>query len=193
MKLQPVTAFVVQAGLYSSKETAQAEQEKLRKDGLPAQVMDMSELGMDGKYALFIGISGSINEAKSLSQELSTGGVETFAKEINAGGKTVKGIEEEEKKLLELAPQLYQTISGNMHELKSSTLSEDNKAAFAKLEKSMTEIDKEKLKSESVLQVHAALQEASSQYKKFAEKPGRDTEIALQQHLLSFLALYQNV
>ena len=97
VKLQPVTAFVVQAGLYSSKETAQAEQEKLRKDGLPAQVMDMSELGMDGKYALFIGISGSINEAKSLSQELSTGGVETFAKEINAGGKTVKEIEEEEK------------------------------------------------------------------------------------------------
>ena len=57
----------------------------------------------------------------------------------------------------------------------------------------MTEINKEKLKSESVLEVYSALKEASSQYKKFAEKPGRDTEIALQQYLLSFLALYQNV
>ena len=189
VQLQPLTAYVVQAGIYSAKETAEAEQEKLRKDGLPVQAMDMSTMGLDGKYALFIGISGSISGAKNLSQELSAGGTETFAKEIKTGAKTVKGVAEEEKKLLELAPQLFQIISGNM----ASTLSEDNQAAFAKLENTMTAIDKEKLINESVLEVYSTLEEASSQYKKFQENPSHDTEIALQQHLLSFLAFYQNV
>lgn len=193
VKLPPLTAYVVQAGIYSSKETAQAEQEKLRKNGLPAQAIDMGKMGMDGKYALFIGISNSMNGAKNLSHELGNGEIETFAKEITTAEKTVKGVEEEEKKLLELAPNLFQTISGNMEDLKTSTLSQEKKAAFAKWDKGMLEIDKEKLKNESALQVYGALIDASSQYKKYEEKTGRDTEIALQQHLLSFLALYQNV
>jgi stage II sporulation protein B len=192
VQLQPLTAYVVQAGIYSSTETAQVEQEKLRKEGLPVQAIDMSKMGMDGKYALFIGMSGTINGAKNLSQELSAGGMETFAKEINTGAKTIKGVAEEEMKLLELAPQLFQTISGNMGDLQSSTLSEENQAAFAELEKRLTAIDKEKLKNESVLQVYSTLVKASSQYRKFQDSPSRDTDIALQQRLLSFLALYQN-
>jgi stage II sporulation protein B len=192
--LQPITTYVVQAGIYSAKETAQEEQAKLRNEGVPAQVMDMGNLGMSGKFALFIGVASNIAEAKTLSQELGAGGIETFAKEITVGKKSVKGIGDEEGKLLEMAPQLFQTMIVNISDGRaSSQISPENKAAFAKQEKSLAAIKKEQLKSEKMVQLYAEAAAASSQFKKNEGKLDSSTERAIQQHLLAFLALYQEL
>lgn len=194
IELQPITTYVVQAGIYSAKETAQEEQAKLRNEGIPAQVMDMGNLGMSGKFALFIGVANNIAEAKTLSQELGAGGIETFAKEITVGKKTVKGIGSEESKLLEMAPQLFQTMTVNISDGRgSSQISPESKAAFAKQEKSLVAIKKEQLKSEKMVQLYAEATAAASQFMKNEGKLDSRTEVAIQQHLLAFLALYQEV
>lgn len=175
-QLPALTTYVVQAGIYSSEETALSEQERLRGQGLPAQAVDMSGIGMEGKYALFVSISGSINEAKKISQDLSAAGTETFAKEVSFSGKTIAGITAEEAKLLALSPQLFQTMNST----------EDSKEAFEQLEK----IDKEQLQNDKVKQIYGALTAAATEYKKITDKPDRETEKALQQYLLHYLSLY---
>ncbi|MBB6445871.1 SPOR domain-containing protein [Bacillus benzoevorans] len=194
IELPPITASVVQAGIYSVKETAYEEQSKLRNKGIPAQVMDMENLGMSGKFALFIGVSNSIAEAKTLSQELGARGIETFAKEITIGEKTVKGIGGEESKLLEIAPQIFQTMTVNLSDGRADAkISPENKAAFAKQEKSLAAIKKDNLKTEKIVQLYAEATAAASQFMKYEDKLDSGTETAVQQHLLAFLALYQEL
>lgn len=189
--LPPLTTYVVQAGIYSAKETAQKEQERLKNKGIPAQVIDMENLDMSGKFALFIGVSNNITGAKTVSQERAAEGIETFAKEITVGKKTVKGISGEEGKLLEMAPQLFQTITVNVNDLRASAkVSPENQAALAKQEKVLAEINKDKLKNEKAVQLYSEAAAASSQFKKYADKPDNGTETTVQQHLLTILALY---
>lgn len=192
--LKQVEAFVVQAGVYSSREMAEREQTALTNTEIPAQVLDMSELGMAGKFAVFVGIANTAEEAKKLSQEISAGGLETFTKEIKVGGKNIAVEAEDERKLLAAAPDMYQSISAAFYERKGTDkLSAERQLALSQLEKNLTAIDKEKINSKQVLQIYSELKEGDSQLKNYIEKPNADTETAIQQHLLTFFAVYHEL
>ncbi len=102
---QSLTAAVVQEGIYSTKESAAQIKQKLNDKGTPAEVFTS-----DGQFALFVGVSNQVEEAKSIGNGLKASGVDTYSKQWIVGEKNLSNLHDEEKKLLEISPQIFQSI-----------------------------------------------------------------------------------
>ena len=120
LTLPSLSTSVVQEGVYASQEGAEQIQTTLKEKGIPAGIFSV-----DGKFALFIGVASNIEHAKEIGQAFKASGTDTFSKEFIIKEKTVSNLQEEEKKVLELAPAVYQTLltslsKGNPTEMKAT-------------------------------------------------------------------------
>ncbi|WP_338470401.1 hypothetical protein R4Z10_16585 [Niallia sp. XMNu-256] len=184
-----IAAAVVQEGIYSTQESAAQIKKGLNDKGIPAEVFTS-----DGQFALFVGVSNQVEGAKSIGTELKASGVDTYAKQWSVGEKNLSNLHDEEKKLLEASPQIFQSIlasvaSTNGTDKVPQGLMDEVNQQHASLKK----ISKEKLQNKNIIQLHSQLEAAVAQLKIYDQKPQTSTLNTVQQHLLTFLANYQSL
>jgi stage II sporulation protein B len=189
LTLQPVSTYVVQAGVYTNKDAATSNQQDFKDKGTPSQVVEM-----DGKFALFVGVADSVENAKKLSSGLDTNGVSTYSKEFTLSEKTISDIQDEEKKLLEITPDFYQSIVTSVVSISTSkSIPSTVKDKLDGQIKAMEQIDKDKLQNEQIKKLQAELGSASILIKTYEKDQKLSTKNEIQQHLLDFLAAYQKL
>jgi stage II sporulation protein B len=184
LTLPSLSASVVQEGVYGSQDSAKQTQTSLKEKGTPAEVFSV-----DGKFAIFIGVAQNIEAAKTLGQSFKASGMDTFSKGFNVEEKKVSNLQEEEKKLLELSPKLYQTLLASL----SNGIPAEMKESFEQQSATLTKIDKSKIQNKEISNMYSELEAASTQLKKSDENLDPQTLNLVQQHLLSFLSSYQRL
>jgi stage II sporulation protein B len=188
-KRQALSLAVVQEGIYSSKEGAENIKKNLNDQGIPAEVF-----AANGQFAIFVGISNNVEEAKVIGNTLKTSGIDTYAKQWSIEEKNLSKLNEEEKKVLEMSSQVYASFNESISSVNGSNpISPKLMEDVTKHTSSLTAIDKGKLQNQSIIGIHSQLEAASSQLKEYNNKPQSSTLNGVQQHLLSFLSNYQSL
>ncbi|MCL6572086.1 MAG: hypothetical protein K6T88_10445 [Bacillus sp. (in: Bacteria)] len=185
--INQLTAYVIQGGVYTSKDGAQASSTQLTAIGVPSQSLDIN-----GKVYLFLGVAGSIEMAKSLGGQYKDNGVdEVFAKPLVLDEKDITDITENEKTFLEAVPNIYQTLSlASSSALVNKAMPEESSQALAGIEE---QLKVNSLKNEKVKNLHTELTGASELVKAFQESKETKSLTEAQQHLLNFLSLYYSM
>ncbi|MDQ0269984.1 SPOR domain-containing protein [Cytobacillus purgationiresistens] len=187
--IQAITTYVVQGGVFSNKESADGEKKTYAEKGMPALVKDMN-----GNQVIFIGIADSIENAKEVGKHLENKGVNVFAKEYNIEGGTVSNLSAEEKKMLELLPQIFTDLTTVATEgMLKGKLADSTVEKLKGNEASIKGINQTKLKNENIIAVNESIIKAVEQAGAFQTSADADALTQLQQHLLSFLSVYQKI
>ncbi len=187
--LEPITTYVVQGGVFSNKEAAKQIQEANAQKDASGQIIEMG-----GQTFLFLGVSDSIDHAKAIGADLKRKGIDVFAKKIAFEEKSVEGLNAEEKKLLEMAPALYQSLSAGasgaaVEKSISAGLLEDIKKQSDNLNK----LPADQIKNQSLISIREELSNASKQLDAFQKSGDAGSASKVQEHLLAFLAAYQSL
>ncbi|MCA1025304.1 SPOR domain-containing protein [Cytobacillus kochii] len=124
-ELPALDTFIVQGGVFTTKDSAEGIAASYKEKGIPTFIHQNQE-----QYTLIIGVAATSEAAKTMSTQLEGQGAEVFAKEYTIDGAKVEGLTAEEKKILELSPQVYQLLTGEASPEQinaySSTLNEIN-------------------------------------------------------------------
>src|SRR5205807_2063474 len=89
-----IQAFLVQGGVFSTKESAQEVQALIRAKNVPAEVFQIEK-----DYYLFLGAAENLEASKELALIYKTQDIDVFWKEVDFTTKRVAGDKEEEKVL----------------------------------------------------------------------------------------------
>ena len=181
--LPVVSTFVVQESAYSSVEAANEGKKVLDQKGIPTSVVTT-----DRSY-LLVGIGVTKESGKAIGERLTEKGIDIYAKEIQVGGIQLNEITSMEQKLLEQASQLYAplvTISTSL--TLEQTIPEEASTNVTQMKVEWDKINNKDLKSERMNQIKEELDKAIT----IALNPSKEKSTELQQHLLSFLSLYQS-
>lgn len=110
---QPVSkewaAFMVQGGVYSSKEAAEERVLLLEEDGYSPIILKQSD-----QWYIYLGTAGSLEDAKQLAVFFNKKGTETFWKEVQFSGKSRQGYTKAEQKAIQamlLNVQQYDAVT----------------------------------------------------------------------------------
>lgn len=181
------TTFVIQGGVFASKEGADETVNQLETLGVPSQ-----SIKMDDKYYLFLGVADSIEAAKSLGVHYKENGVaDVFAKPLLVGEKNVSGLTEKEKSFLEAVPTIYQTLSMvTSRALITNQIPADGESVLASIQK---QLKVSGIKNEKVKSMKTELAGAEEQVKEFESSKDAKSISKAQQHLLKFLATYISI
>jgi len=186
--LQPLITAVVQEGMYSSQNAAEDILSALKEKGTPAEI-----LPIDGRFAIFVSVADTVADAKIIAKNIDGNG-ETFSKEFTMGEKKISLQHEEEKKLMELSPQLFKTLTASATTAGvSNNLSEAELKNMEKETAILSQINKEKLENKAVLDMYSQLEAAAAQLKLYEKNPEDSTFYKIQQSLLSFMAAYASL
>ncbi|MGD6895123.1 hypothetical protein [Bacillus infantis] len=186
LALEPLTVFVVQGGVFSTKDAAEKIQSTIFEKGAPAQLMEM-----EGKSYLFLGAAGSLEDAKQLGTDYKSKGMDAFAKELAAGGKTLDKLQEEDKKFLQAAPGMYSSMAAGMGAVTPGTaIPEEALKQAADVSAQLAGFDEAKLSADRVGVMQKELSEAAELIASYQKNPDEKGYYAIQQHLLSFIAAY---
>ncbi|MCM3599352.1 hypothetical protein M3175_01305 [Robertmurraya korlensis] len=181
--LPVVSTFVVQESAYSSVEAANEGKKVLDQKGIPSSVVTT-----DRSY-LLVGIGITKESAKAIGGSLTEKGIDIYAKEIKVGGIQLNEITSAEQKLLEQASQLYAplvTISTSL--TLEQTIPEEASNNVTQMKAEWDKINSKEMKSERFIHLKEELDKAIT----IAINPSKEKNSELQQHLLSFLSLYQS-
>ncbi|WP_419393646.1 stage II sporulation protein B [Cytobacillus praedii] len=187
--LDPLSTFIVQGGVFSNKGAAEQMKDGTIQLGAPAQVVEMN-----GQAFLYVSVADSIEHAKEIGVKLKSKGIEVFAKPITFEGKTLKDLQGEERKVMEAAGAIYQSLAAGASEaaagqtISASTLEEAEKQGSI-----LKNISEDKLKHEGVIAIKTELDQAIEQLRAYKQTPELSIQTKLQQHLLGFLAVYQSL
>ena len=188
-KREALSFAVVQEGIYTSKEGAENIKKNLNDQGIPAEVF-----AANGQFAIFVGVSSNVEEAKVIGNTLKSSGIDTYAKQWSIEEKNLSKLNEEEKKVLEMSSKVYASFNESISSVNGSNpISPKLMEDVTKHTSSLTTIDKGKLQNQSIIGIHSQLEAASSQLKEYNNKPQSSTLNKVQQHLLSFLTNYQSL
>ncbi|WP_428909274.1 hypothetical protein [Niallia sp. Krafla_26] len=186
---QTISAAVVQEGIYSTKESAGQIKKDLNNKGIPAEVF-----ASDQQFALYVGLSGTVEDAKLIGSKLGSSGVDTYSKQWSISEKQISKLLEEEVKTLELTPQLYQSLMTSISSVNGTNkIPQDVMDNVNKQAANLAKIDKEKLQNQHMIGIYSQLEAASAQLKVYDQNPKSSTLNMVQQHLLTFLAHYQSL
>lgn len=178
-----VSTFVVQESAYSTIEKANEGKQVLEQKGVPSAIVTT-----DRSY-LLVGIGETKENGKAIGERLGEKGIEIYAKEIQVGGNQITKITSSEQKLLEQASQLYAplvTISTSLS--LDQTTSEEASRKVEQLKVEWDKIKSDEIKNKTLVQLKEEIDKAMT----IAVNPSKEKSSELQQHLLSFLALYQS-
>lgn len=187
LELPSITAYVIQAGVFSTPENADGEAQSMATKGVPTKV-----IGIDNNSYIYVGLADNIENAKSLGTQIQGKGVETFAKEVAFGGATLSELQDSEKNILEQAPSLFQSLSEII-----TTASLSNSLPSERLDSLNGELEKwngiKAAENEQVKQIKAELDGAAENIKSYGEKNDATLLINAQQHLLNFIGVYNQL
>ncbi|MDR6122198.1 stage II sporulation protein B [Bacillus sp. SLBN-46] len=185
--IEQLTAYVIQGGVFSSKDGAKATADQITEKGIPSQLVEMS-----GKQYLFLGVADTIDMAKSLGNQYKENGVkEVFAKPLLVDEKKVADVSEKEKAFLEGAPTIYQALSiVTSGAMVTNSIPEESTKTLTALGE---QLKVSGLKNENVKKLHAELAGADAKIKDFQKSKDEKSLSAAQQHLLNFLSVYYSM
>jgi stage II sporulation protein B len=185
--IEQLTAYVIQGGVFSSKDGAKATADQITEKGIPSQLVEMS-----GKQYLFLGVADTIEMAKSLGAQYKEHGVEeVFAKPLLVDEKKVADVSEKEKAFLEGAPTIYQALSiVTSSAMVTKSIPEESTKTLTALGE---QLKVSGLKNENVKKLHAELADADAKIKEFQKSKDEKSLSAAQQHLLNFLSVYYSM
>lgn len=184
-----ISTVVIQEGIYSTKEAANKIKDEMNDKEIPAEVF-----ATDQQFALFVGISNNVEDAKLVGNRLKSDGVNTYSKQWTIEEKSITNLSAEEKKLLELSPQIFQSfIAGVSSADGTNKVPQDLMENVNKQQAGLDQIKKDKLQNKNMIQLYSQLEAAAAQLKVYDQKPKSSTLNMVQQHLLTFLANYQSL
>jgi stage II sporulation protein B len=184
--LEPLSTFIVQGGVFSNKEAAEQMKDEAIQLGASAQVVEIN-----GQFILYLSAADSIEHAKAMGVQLKTKGMEVFAKPITFDGKSLEGLQAEEKKVMEAAGAIYQSLAAGASEAAAGqTISAPTLENVEKQGSILKDIPADKLKHEGVITIKTELDQAIQQLNTYSKAPDPSSQTKLQQHLLTFLAAY---
>ncbi|KON86885.1 hypothetical protein AF332_08750 [Sporosarcina globispora] len=187
--LETFTTNVVQGGVFSNNEAAQQIQEANSQKGVNSQSIKIGE-----QTFLFLGVSGSIDQAKEIGADLKSKGIDVFAKEITFEGKTIKGLNAEEKKLAESAPAIYQSLSaGAASASLGSSITPELAEEIKNQSKAVNDVPADQIKNKTLISIREELLNASQQIDAYQTAGDSAAAGEIQEHLLAFLAAYQSL
>lgn len=187
--LEPLSTFVVQGGVFSNKEAADQIKDEAVQLGAPAQVVEMN-----GQAILYVSVADSIEHAKEIGAQLKNKGIEVFAKPVTFDGKTLNDLQGEDRKVMEAAGAVYQSLAAGASEAAASqTISASTLENAEKQGSILKDITEDKLKHNGVISIKAELDQALGQLRAFKQTPDPSIQTKLQQHLLAFLAAYHSM
>ncbi|WML47380.1 hypothetical protein RCG23_18230 [Neobacillus sp. PS3-34] len=104
----PLTTYIIQEGVYSTKQSALGVAASAEEKGVSAQVTEIN-----GKAYLFLGAADSLDNAKKLGSTYQTLGFTVYAKPFSVAEKELKKISGEEKSFFEKAISLFNGLSAS--------------------------------------------------------------------------------
>ena len=185
--LYQMTTYVIQGGVFSSKDGAKETSNELTSKGVPSQLVEMS-----GKQYLFLGVADSIETAKSLGIQYKADGVEdVFAKPLLLDEKQVSGLNDKEKSFLKNVPTIYETLSlATSTALLNNELSKESTKAITGLEE---QLKTSGLKNAKVTKIKTELTTAADKLNTYQKSKSKKSLSQAQQHLLNFLSAYYSL
>jgi stage II sporulation protein B len=178
------STYVVQEGVYTTKESAADAETKVVALGIPAKAIQV-----DGKEYLFLGTADAQDMAKQMGSFYKDKGIKGFyAKPLTFEEKIVSNLNDNEKTFLEVTPSIYQTLS-NMTStgLMTKKFSEDKTKEIDVL------VAAGGIKNEVISKLRLELFAAEEKVKNYQKtKQAKDLTEA-QQHLLNFLSQYNTL
>ncbi|WML59576.1 SPOR domain-containing protein [Neobacillus sp. PS2-9] len=185
--IEQITAYVIQGGVFSSKDGAKATADQITEKGIPSKLVEMS-----GKQYLFLGVADTIDMAKTLGNQYKENGIsEVFAKPLLVDEKKVADVSEKEKAFLEGAPTIYQALSiVTSSAMVTKSIPEESAKTLTALSE---QLKVSGLKNENVKKLHAELAGADVKIKDFQKSKDEKSLSAAQQHLLNFLSVYYSM
>lgn len=175
VELPVLSTFVVQGGVFTTKESAQTAIQSLEAKGIPAQ-----EVTSNGSFAILLGTAGTLEEVKKIAADFKNKGAEVFPKPYDVPAASIAGVTKEESIVLTAAPELFQLLSAG------NTSDGD---AVNNVKAQLTELDKIDDSKISNKQVAAVKQHLETGANAFLGKQSSE----LQAETLAFLAAWQSL
>jgi stage II sporulation protein B len=185
--LQPFTAFVVQGGVYSTKEGATEISNQVISKGTSGGIIEM-----DGKNFLFLGVADSIERAKGLGNFYKEKGIgEIWAKSFPVPEKIISDINPDEKNFLENSQSVYQMLSGITSDLIiNASIPNEVKSTLSQAETILGKVEDKKVKNTKIKDLKKELVSAMELVKDYQNPNDQKDLIKAQQHLLNYFSLY---
>lgn len=185
--LEQVSTYVIQGGVFLSKDGAKETSDNVTSKGVPSQLIEMNN-----KQYLFLGVADSIETAKSLGSQYKEDGVgDVFAKPLTLDEKQVTGLNAKDKSFLKKVPEIYQVLSAAT----STALLKDSLSDATT--KSLTDIEDQLntsgLKNAKVKKIKTELTNAVDKVNSFQKSKSTKSLSQAQQHLLNFINEYYNL
>ncbi|SFB16234.1 MULTISPECIES: hypothetical protein [unclassified Bacillus (in: firmicutes)] len=183
--LHPISTFIVQEGVYSTKDGAEKASEAAKQKGVPTAIIEK-----DGKFLLILGIAGSIDHAKSLGATYKEKDIDFFAKALEIPERPLADVNASEKEVMETAASFYQSLTVAAS-YTASDMPAELTAKLDEYEKEWTSLKDDKGNAK-VKGMKEELLGASAAAKTFSKSKKESDYQKLQQHLLSFVVLYHS-
>jgi stage II sporulation protein B len=182
LELTSIPAFVIQNGIFTTEDAAKERVNLLSGQGVTAEIFPSND-----QFAVYLGMGGSIEEAKQKSEALKAKGVEVFAKPIEISGGKADGLTADEAKFMAQAPEIYAILSnGNTAAPESIKKVEDYQAILSK-------ITDKSVKDKHVLKAKASIERASAAFIGYQKTKDANQLAEMQNGLLAFLSAYQSI
>jgi stage II sporulation protein B len=182
LKLGSINVFVLQNNIFSTEAAAQEMRQVIEGKGINAEIFPVN-----GQYAIYMGIAGSLEEAKKTGETIKASGVDMYAKPVEIIGGTADGLSAEEVQFLQQAPEIFSILStgtaGNSEVLQKV---ETFQSMLGKLS------DKEG-KDKNMLKAMMSMETASKAFLTYQQTKDGKQLVDMNQALLSFLSAYQSL
>ncbi|MFD0827385.1 hypothetical protein ACT8ZR_17300 [Neobacillus sp. M.A.Huq-85] len=185
--VKPLTTFVIQGGVFSSKDGAQATADQLAEKEVPAQSVEI-----DGKQYLFLGVASTIDDAKKLGSKYKDAGIaDVWAKSLSVDQKDINGVNAADKTFLETAGAIYQDLSEvTTIAMLTESIPEDS---FKTVSTLIGKTDSTALKNTKVKSLQNFLATAAEKVANYQKNKDQNNLVEAQQNLLNFLSLYYSL
>lgn len=186
---EAISAVIIQGGVFSTKEAAENELAHAIEKEIPGKVVEM-----DKQIYLFIGVADSIDHAKAIGGKLEKEGLSFYAKEVTFGSTANSGLQGEEITLLNQASALYDTLASmSASAAVSGSISSGAKEALSAQLEQWEKIDGKNIKTPEIQEMKKELDEAAKKMGNFEKNSDDKSIVGVQQHLLNFLALFEQL
>lgn len=182
VELNQISAFVIQNGIFTTEEAAKERVNLLAGQGVVAEIFPVN-----GQFAIYLGMAGSIEDAKQTSNTLKDKGIEVFAKPVEITGGTAAEVTAEEGKFLEKAPEIYGILSSGKAD------SPEVIKKVVEYQIMLSEIPDKSIEDKNILKAKASIERASKAFSDFQKSKDANQLADMQTNLLAFLSAYQSI
>ncbi|MFX3624043.1 MAG: hypothetical protein ACE3JP_08385 [Ectobacillus sp.] len=188
LSVKPIQAYVIQGGVFSTKDRAQGAGEELKKKGVPVSIRIS-----DGKFYIFAAAASDEKTVKAIGELYKKNGVAPYVKTWNIEGREIpKKYEKQEELLVKIGGLL----SGMLQQSSASFASaKGDVKEWERVKKEIETVKAEgkQVKQEDVKKLIIYTSLAYNSLKSYKDKPNPETFTKLQQFLLDGLASYESV